>query len=648
MPAAPRVAAARPALLPRRATALRARAAAWGVAAALLAAAAPCAQAAGLALAVDPPAPQAGQPLRLSARFVGDGGFALGGMQPRGWLLPREGRPACAVPPVAAGARPVEGRLLITEQDDHTLAAVDLQRNLASSNIAWLARLPEAPAAWVLDAAGAQAVVALPAAGELRWLSLATGGELARLDRGLGEPSRLLLAPEAGGLWAFDRQGSRLLWIESGPGVPEGAGPQAVSPAAAQATARAAPASARPAVPRVLGLDAAPDALLWLPGPRLLAVATGRTLRLVAPGAQAVRELRLPAPARTLAVSALAGALYVARAGEPRVDAIDLDSGVLRASAPLLRTASRLLASPDGRWLFGIADDEGVVSVIDTATHRPRHALQIHAGIADARLSAGMLYLRERRRAFTSLLRLDSLGGREPRVIAVPAGTAEAAPGRLAPLGGDGMAMLNADEGVAYLYMESGMADGHGPMRSPTEMVNPYEAVRLRAGRVVAMEVHERGFGEARPGHFEATARVADGGAWRLVVREARNDLLACLDFDVAGPPRAQAAPAAVGWRLVAAQARPRVDGDGPPAVWPLRLVDAHGEALAAGPDRLALLLYAPGRNWQRRVELARSADGQYRLPRAGLAGLDGERLNLLPLGRRFDGARPLTLEWAP
>lgn len=659
------------------------------------------ASAADLQLRLDPAAPAVGQPLRFEAQIAGASGFGLGGLQPRGWLLPREGPGACAAPPAGSGARPVDGRWLLTLQADHTLAAIDLQRRWAGSHIAWLARLPEAPSAWHLDRERSQALVALPDAGELRWISLAHGREQARLRSGLGRPSALVDAAEAGGWWVLDAAGPRLIWLGARSPADPSATPDGTSheagrppapppPPSASASASASPASIAPAWP-ALALDGLPQVLHWVPERRELWVASGTRLQVVGPGARLRREWRLASPARALAHSALAGALYVARgdgaAAAGEIEAFDLDEAPAgpaarsgraireavpaaapavpaappRASTPVARAAERLLASRDGRWLIALDEDDGVVTVIDAATHRPRHVLRLHAGIADARLSAGYLYLRERERAYTSLVRLASLAEREPHVFAVPTGT-RGGPGALAPLGDDGMAVVDADEGVAYLYMESGMADGHGAMRSPTEMLNPYEALRLRVGRVVGVDSWERGFVEQQPGRFSAGGPPAEPGAWRLVVREARSDSIACLDFDVAGP-RVPRAPGVAGrappWRLSVESAQldaGAVDGatEGAAAAgWRLHLLDGRGAVLPAraAPQRLALRVYRTGHNAQRELKLARADDGAYLLPLAALQGLapstaGAVELQLVPLGTGFDGARPLSLEW--
>lgn len=260
--------------------------------------------------------------------------------------------------------------------------------------------------------------------------------------------------------------------------------------------------------------------------------------------------------------------------------------------------AQEIMVSPDGRWLMALSPAKGLVQVVDLALGRQTRAIVIHAGFGRAAFTDSYLYLREQDRAFVSLVQLASLARPQVHVVAIPVGLSPSTDA-MAPVGNNGMAFLHAADRAVYLYMESGMSDTHGAMRSPTEMLAPYDVVRLRGSTPVDLAIHDQSLRQLGPGRFAGTISPAHGGPWRLVASDRQSRQVSCLDFQVEGPGPPKAPDTK--WQLVALSDDPAR----------FRLV---GPSPAALPARLDLLAMVPGSNWQRRVTAVREKDDAYRI----------------------------------
>lgn len=496
----------------------------------------------------------AGEASDLAIEMVGDGGYRLGGTAPRVWLVPSPGT-TCEAPSRLSEAIEVGGRYLIAMHDDATISAINPDRSLASSNIAWITRLPAVPTFWTLD----------DPSGELRVAY--SDGTRAKIDAGDG---------------------------------------------------RLMPAVANTPPPNAIAIP-------W--AARVATLADGRLIMLKPDGATDWALTIPPLASADPALSALSGRLYALAAGGTSLIPVDLASR--RASDPIALPAAAdlLLASGDGRWLFAITRASGLVTIVDVARGRPVRALQIHGGVARAALSRSYLYLRERDRAYVSMVRLASLDEEREHVVAIPVGRSPSGDAMVAM--GDGMVFLHSDERAVYLYMESGMADNHGTMRSPTEMLAPYAVVPVRGGKPIGLAVSERGLRGTGTGRFAGSFRVPSGGRWRLIARDATTRRVACRDFAATG--------AAAAARVAA---RPTVARD--PA-HPRRLLLEGGEA-GAVPDRIILLAIVPASNWQKTIVARRVGERGFEID----DDLPREHVMLMPLYPALAKGGPILLEDRP
>lgn len=267
----------------------------------------------------------------------------------------------------------------------------------------------------------------------------------------------------------------------------------------------------------------------------------------------------------------------------------------------LKAAASVLLLSPDQRWLFALDGPSGLVQIAEVASKRLTRLLQLKNAIAVAAFSFDYLYLREAGTNDVRQFRLSSLAERQEHANSLRIGNIPS-PDAMVPLGNDGMAFLSSAERLIYLYMESGMSDSHGNMRSPSENFGAYASVRLRGSHPIDLRAHDAGLVQLGTGKYSGRFTVPGAGRWRLIARDSVDGAVACHDFEVAGSETATQS------RTLALALVPG-RGDA------VRLINGKNDMVVDGPANLELLAIAPGSNWQMPVTARREADGSYRLP---------------------------------
>jgi len=300
---------------------------------------------------------------------------------------------------------------------------------------------------------------------------------------------------------------------------------------------------------------------------------------------------------------------------------VDAAEGNDRGTIALVAPADKLTLSPDERWLFALNGKRGTVQIVDIATRKLSRILEMHGGIGAISFSKDYLYMRERNAPFANMLRLSSLDDVKEHVFRIPVGL-QPSSDALVPLGNDGMAFLNGAEQVVYLYMESGMADNHGNMRSPTEMLAPYAAVKIRGGKPVDMLVNDIGLRSISAGNYAGTIRPPYGGRWRIVARTARSGEIVCHDFNVNGAPARRAKAE------LRMQALPGGSSDS------FLVTSENGIPEQSAPETIRLIAMQPGSNWHAAVVARRQGGSIYRvvgtLPVSGLVTLVSETRNAI------------------
>jgi hypothetical protein len=194
---------------------------------------------------------------------------------------------------------------------------------------------------------------------------------------------------------------------------------------------------------------------------------------------------------------------------------------------------------------------------------------------------------------------------------------------------GHGALVGNADEAVAYYYMEG--------MNSPMGTVKTYGT------NVQGLMTIDRGFREVSPGTYETTATLPFGGSYDIPIAvDAEGDVTCFSASARAAPPAADAAARAQ------LRVEPVEDADlvaKHPGTVVVRLVDDATGQPTAGLKDVRLLAFSTGGNWQARKWATDLGGGRYAgawtFPKPGRYGLS---LEVASLGMGFADQAPLYL----
>ncbi len=404
---------------------------------------------------------------------------------------------------------------------------------------------------------GARPATLIALAGNRAAVELAGTGAVAVIDAGSEEPSRPIAVGPAPLMMAADMASDRLF-------------------AAAADGHLVAIDSAGMTVTADTTLSPV-STLLWLPGPRRLAVAPAGEpiLHLLDPATLAeTASIPLPAPATSLAIDPHSGlVLALDRAGS-RLSVIDAATGRVTATGPVADTPVEIGFSHEYAYVRGLGGDTFTA-----------------------------LELEELRRG-----KLTPIAIQDAATPRRPTGDPAALRARLIAPAGHGALIANPAERVAYDYMEG--------------MNVPMGTVPIYGTAVTGMLAIDRGFRETRPGTYEARATVASAGPYELVMALDRPDLIVCQPASVA--PGAKDDRARPGPSVTAALKGPAEGERQQTFTW--RLADPGSGAPVSGVADLRVLAFSPSGAWQKRTVASETARGSYsatiRFPKGGRYGL--------------------------
>jgi hypothetical protein len=348
-------------------------------------------------------------------------------------------------------------------------------------------------------------------------------------------------------------------------------------------------------------------------------------------GMRVAGRYEVAAEAARLAYSAPGDLVVFAPAGDRALGLLYVDGSGIRNRAQLAGAADALLLAPDGRWLFALDHGRGVVSIVDLARGRMRHALVFPDRPDRMAASGDYLYLRQTGAPRIDLVAIGTLDERgEPGVLAVALGSrpppAAFAPGPspVAPLprGGGALVAGEADR-TLFLVTEAGMQA-------------PANAFRLWTEPPVAVAVFDRSLAETRPGVYETTLRFPGAGGWEFLLHLPQPALAACRVVEIRGPGGAieqQPAPPEVELQLSGTPVA------GEDLELRLELRDRRSGRPVASPAPLSILAMRQETGWFLRLR-ARATQGRaqvrFRPPEPGTYRLFVESP---PLGLAFEHA---------
>ena len=337
----------------------------------------------------------------------------------------------------------------------------------------------------------------------------------------------------------------------------------------------------------------------------------------------------------SLAWSPLNRTLYAAIRGATHIAALEPAKLSLRGQIETAPGVFALALEPAQRHLIALNRDTDMMTLIDTRSGTAVAQGRVAPQPVEVTFSHDYAYVR-------------GLAGDHFTVVDL----AELAQGRIAPVDiqsaagpvrphealsratmvapyGHGALVGNADEAVAYYYMEG--------MNSPMGTVKTY------GKSVQGLMTIDRGFREVLPGLYETTARLPFGGTYDIPIAVDADDHISC--FSVTAQA---AAPAAEKADRVALRFEPVEDANlvarhtGRVII---RLVDEATGAPSDGLKDVRLLAFSTGGTWQARAWATDLGDGRYAgawtFPKPGRYGLS---LQVASVGMRFADREPLYL----
>ncbi len=544
-------------------------------------------------------------PFAIEVALVNEAGSdPPAGLTLAGWLRPtsdsnlecvQAARAWRATGRVPIGAIDLNGPVLGVLDELGSLVVVDPELDLASANLIAATRFDERPSAFVADPAAGRFLVALPGAGRVESLALA-GGDRTSLAGDLADPSDLIPLDDAR-FWVLERGTGDVSRIADGER-------DRVLPLGAEALHA--------------GINGHAFAARGARGAWLLGRRDGETLLSI--DGEGVDDAVPLGDERDVA------GLALLRLGRLSIHYRDADAAAgppIELGLPADGPATRLAASPDGRWLFAWTPRGGPVAIIDVARGRLLQGVGAGSPIADVHVGTRAAFLMLADQTRIGAVDLGSLRADEAanvREVALgQASTSRVADARLlsALPPGDDVLAVHADSYTGFVVHDRSVM-GDAP---------PMTAIRLRGGVPWQVAAIDRGFREVETGRFRAVARLPASGSHELVVSTGIGGLSSCFEVPAAAP---SAPPPAEPGRISAlapgaasAPANPLVTGaprTDAGAGQRLQFADADGGS--SGELVGELTFSALQSSWRARAELATDADGvslqRYALPPLG------------------------------
>jgi hypothetical protein len=447
---------------------------------------------------------EAGKPFRLSAQFLETArSVPTAGLVPSGWLRKaRKGQARCgeaarafrATGRLSSSDIPLSGMSILSLGEDNSLAVIDPQTSLASSNIAALHRLGARPGSVLVHDGRGEVLVSLPDKGELVAIE-APMGKARRLAAGLARPTSLLDAP-GGRVWVGDGNGGGALLLDADGRV-----------------ARSVPVGGGAVVLRPV--DEA----------RALLIASDGSAALVARWSGDVQgQLR----GGTIRLPAIATPDSILSAGaDGGVVIRDLDALWQVRPIATRGRAGGMVADRKGRWAAIWSGSN--LDLVDLARGQVVRGLTADEPVHEAVFASGSLFITYVTRPVVTVVDLGTLdlaGDTAIRDIRLAEGPGRPNPteSRLVSLE-PASAVATIRPGSSTLFTVMG---GGGVMA-------PMSAVAIRSSLPVAIAVQRRGMIEAEPGRYESVARLPSGGGWELVLTTGVGGTTACVPLQVAG-----------------------------------------------------------------------------------------------------------------
>ena len=198
---------------------------------------------------------------------------------------------------------------------------------------------------------------------------------------------------------------------------------------------------------------------------------------------------------------------------------------------------------------------------------------------------------------------------------------------------GHGALVGNADEAVAYYYMEG--------------MNNPMGTVKTYGQNVQGLMTIDRGFRETMPGVYETTTTLPFGGAYDIPVAIDADGFVTCFATTAQPAAKSEAEENRSALRVEPGPLSGIVAGS--PGAVVIRLIDDRTGEPAVGLRDVRLLAFSPSGGWQGRKWATDIGQGRYavdwKFPTPGRYGLS---LQIASAGMGYADRRPVYFNVGP
>ncbi|WP_102109202.1 YncE family protein [Oceaniglobus roseus] len=564
----------------------------------------------------------AGEEVRATVKITdGASGLPVSGRSIAGWMMLQRNAQVSAELPCSAKARLfTQGRVtarpdvdlntsrMLVLNRDGSIAVVNPQVDFTITQMEGVIPLPGVPADWAKSDDGQTVYVSLP-----------VFGAVAVIDTRAFQITGLIELPKGS-------MPTRLLALVRGELAVYLSAPGTVTIARPDGTGQTTPVPVGPA----------PVAMVRDGGGSLYAASSdGQIVRIDTETGRRIASGQTDAGEPSLAWSPLDRTLYAASRSATRIVALDPAKLGLRGQIATAPGVYAMAIVPAQRHLIALNRDTDTMTLIDTRMNQTVAQGRVAGQPVEVTFSHDYVYVRGLAGDHFTVVDLAELA--EGRIAPIDIQSA-ASPVRprealsratmVAPYG-HGALVGNADEAVAYYYMEG--------MNSPMGTVKTY------GKSVQGLMTIDRGFREVLPGLYETTARLPFGGTYDIPIAVDADGHVSC--FSATARP---AAPTAEKVDRVALRVEPVEDATlvarhaGRVVI---RLVDEATGAPSDGLKDVRLLAFSTGGTWQARAWATGLGDGRYAgawtFPKPGRYGLS---LEVASLGMRFADRQPLYL----
>ncbi|MGB5560330.1 MAG: hypothetical protein WBN04_20240 [Paracoccaceae bacterium] len=555
------------------------------------------------------------EPARVALTIADKNGQPVTGRSVAGWMMLQRNAQVSAEMPCSAKARLfTQGRVtarpdvdlnasrLLVLNRDGSVAIVNPQVDFTITQMEGVIPLPGVPADWAMSDDGQTVFVSLPVYGAIAVIDTRafqiTG--LIELPKG-SMPTQLLPLPDGELAIYLSATGSVTIARPDGTGQTD---PVAVG--------------------------AGPVAMAAAPG-RLIVAATGKLTAIDAQSGAVAASAAIPDGEPSLALAPDSLSVFVAANHADKIERRDIRTLDLRAAVPVKPGIFALAIEPGGHQLIALNRSTDTLVLIDPRTNSVSATGRTPPEPVEVTFSHDYAYIRGLKGDHFSVFELAELQqGRlapvEIQSAAAPVIAREALSRTkmIAPYG-HGALVGNADEQVAYYYMEG--------------MNTPMGTVKTYGPNVQGLMTIDRGFRETAPGTYETTATLPFGGSYDIPVAIDSDGFVTC--FTATAKPAARSAdePARTHLRIEPEAASLTAEYAGNLVI---RIVDEATDKPADGLN-VRVLAFSPSGTWQKRKWATDLGDGRYAgewtFPKPGRYGLS---LEVSSLGVGFADQPPL------